>query len=69
MRQQLKLVCPSCGSQNEPGERFCGNCGAALAGHVQPGVEQSSPRTASTAPEIHVSLERPEASTMAEGER
>jgi class 3 adenylate cyclase/tetratricopeptide (TPR) repeat protein len=25
------LTCPSCGSANEPGRKFCGECGAALA--------------------------------------
>ena len=25
------LLCPSCGSENEPGRKFCGECGTALA--------------------------------------
>ncbi len=66
--QPLKLVCPACGAGNEPGERFCGDCGAALVVHAQPSIDQPHKAT-STAPEIRVTLEQPEASTMAEGER
>jgi len=25
------VVCPSCGSENEPGRKFCGECGTSLA--------------------------------------
>lgn len=30
----MKLGCPTCHALNEPGTRFCGNCGAALTGQL-----------------------------------
>ncbi|HVB79450.1 MAG TPA: adenylate/guanylate cyclase domain-containing protein [Candidatus Binataceae bacterium] len=66
--QPLKPGCPACGASNEPGERFCGDCGSALAGHVQPSVDQS-PKVTSTAPKIRVTPEQPDASTAVDGER
>ena len=33
----LVVTCPACGSANEPGERFCGECGTALTAPAPPG--------------------------------
>ena len=30
------MPCPSCGTANEPGERFCGECGTALEEDTAP---------------------------------
>jgi len=64
--QPLNLACPSCGAPSEPGEKFCGDCGTALA-TTQSAATQSSTR-ASTAAEIRVTPDQPDASTVG-GER
>jgi class 3 adenylate cyclase len=64
----LKAVCPSCGVENEPGEKFCGECGTAFAVNAVPAAT-SSTQAASAAPNIRVSPEQPDASTLIEGER
>jgi hypothetical protein len=43
----LALPCPSCGFSNEPGEKYCGGCGLALAPARQP------PDATSRAPHIY----------------
>ncbi len=35
-------ACPACGAANEPGERFCGECGAALTSDA-PAVSRAAP--------------------------
>ncbi len=64
----LKLACPSCGAPNEPGEKFCGDCGAALGVSVPPGAARL-PRATSTAADIRIIAEHTDASTAADGER
>src|SRR5579859_5205087 len=64
----LARRCPRCGSANEPGEDFCGECGAAVAANVV--VAAASPaQVATTAPNIRVTPEQTDGSTVLEGER
>jgi class 3 adenylate cyclase/tetratricopeptide (TPR) repeat protein len=37
------MACPSCGTQNQPGQKFCGECGAVLAAESVPTVATSTP--------------------------
>jgi hypothetical protein len=55
-------------AENEPAEKFCGECGVALAGNVQ-AVSAKASATKSTAPEIHIIPVQPDASEVPEGER
>ncbi len=64
----LARSCPRCGVSNEPGEDFCGECGAAVAAKAV-AAATSSLQAASTAPNIRVTAEQPDASTVIEGER
>jgi len=64
----LARRCPKCGAENAPSSAFCEDCGAALAGHAAPAAT-SSPQAASTAPNIRVTPEQPDASTALDGER
>jgi class 3 adenylate cyclase/tetratricopeptide (TPR) repeat protein len=64
----LARQCPRCGALNEPGEDFCGECGAAVVASVA-SAAVSSPQAATTAPNIRVTPEQPDASTVIEGER
>jgi class 3 adenylate cyclase len=54
--------------ENAPSSAFCEDCGAALSGNVA-SAATDSPQVASTAPQIRVTLEQPDASTTIEGER
>ena len=64
----LARQCPRCGALNEPGEDFCGECGAAVVASVA-SAAVSSPQAATTAPNIRVTPEQPDASTVIDGER
>ena len=64
----LSTRCPKCGAENASSSAFCEDCGAALAVSAAPAVA-SSPQSASTAPEIRVTSEQPDASTTIDGER
>ena len=64
----LARQCPRCGALNEPGEDFCGECGAAVVASVA-SAAVSSPQAATTATNIRVTPEQPDASTVIEGER
>jgi hypothetical protein len=64
----LSRRCPKCGAENAPSSAFCEDCGAALAGNAA-SADTRSPQAASTAPEIHVTPDQPDASTVIEGER
>jgi class 3 adenylate cyclase/tetratricopeptide (TPR) repeat protein len=64
----LARQCPRCGALNEPGEDFCGECGAAVVASVA-SAAVSSPQAATTAPNIRVTPEQPDVSTVIEGER
>src|ERR1700680_4510604 len=57
----LSRRCAKCGAENAPSSAFCEDCGTALAGHTA--------SAASTALQIRVTQEQPDASTTIEGER
>jgi class 3 adenylate cyclase len=64
----LSSRCPKCSAENAPSSAFCEDCGTALAGHTA-SAATSSPQAATTAAEIRVTPERPDASTTIDGER
>jgi class 3 adenylate cyclase/predicted ATPase len=64
----LSRRCPKCSAENAPSSAFCEDCGAALADHPA-STATSSPQAASTAPNIRVAPEQPDASTVLDGER
>jgi class 3 adenylate cyclase len=59
--------CPQCNSENAPSSAFCEDCGAALTANAT----SISPirDTASTAPQIRLGPEQPDAATALDGER
>src|SRR5216683_3167881 len=59
--------CPNCSAENAPSSAFCEDCGSALAGHAA-SAAASSPQAVSTAPNIRVTPEQPDVSTV-DGER
>src|SRR5580692_6219847 len=63
----LAHQCARCGASNEPGEDFCGECGAALAAIAV--AEASLPQAASSIPDIRITPEQPDTSTLIDGER
>src|ERR1700687_2744860 len=64
----LSSRCPKCSAENAPSSAFCEDCGTALAGDAASAATSSS-QGATTAPEIRVTPERPDASTTIDGER
>ena len=64
----LSSRCPKCGAENAPSSAFCEDCGTALAGHAA-SAATSSPQAESTAPDVRVTPEQPDASTVIDGER
>src|SRR6202043_3066130 len=63
----LSSRCPKCGAENTPSSAFCEDCGTALPGKAA-SAATSLPQAASTAPEIRVTPEQLDVSTI-EGER
>ncbi len=59
---------PKCSAENSPTSAFCEDCGTALAGQAT-ATAASSPQAASTAPDIRITPERPDASAPIGGER
>ena len=64
----LPSRCPKCAAENKPTSKFCEECGTALADHVA-SAATSSPQAASTAFNIRVTPEQPDAPTAIDGER
>jgi class 3 adenylate cyclase len=64
----LSSRCPKCAADNKPTSKFCEECGAALTGNVA-SAAASSPQAATTAANIRVTPEQPDASTVLDGER
>jgi class 3 adenylate cyclase/predicted ATPase len=64
----LSRRCPKCSAENAPTSAFCEDCGSALAGNTA-SAPVSSPQAASTAPNIRVTPEQPDALASTEGER
>src|ERR1700675_312958 len=64
----LSSRCPKCGAENAPSSAFCEDCGAALGGNAA-SAATGSPHVATAAPNIRVTPEQPDASTVIEGER
>ena len=62
---KLESICATCGTTNQPDARFCKKCGTRIATESAP----AKPAAAPTAPHIRVTPERPDASTMIDGER
>jgi class 3 adenylate cyclase len=58
--------CAKCGAENAPSSAFCEDCGTALGNAAPPATR--SPQAASTAPNIRVTPEQADASTI-DGER
>jgi len=63
---QLANRCPKCGADNPPVKRFCGDCGAALSAK---NANAQSPAFSWNAPDIPVTAEQTDTSTIADGER
>ena len=63
----LAKHCAKCQAENPPTSDFCGKCGAPLTDGPEAAVASSSPQ--GSAPNIRVTAEQPDASTVIEGER
>ncbi len=64
----LPSRCPKCGADNKSTSKFCEECGAALAVSAARATAGSS-QAASTAHNIRITPEQPDASTVIDGER
>jgi class 3 adenylate cyclase/predicted ATPase len=64
----LSRRCPKCGAENAPSSAFCEDCGTAFAANAVPAAT-SSPQAATTALNVHVTPEHPNASALNDGER
>src|ERR1700747_2363066 len=64
----LPSRCPKCGAENAPSSAFCEDCGTAFAANAVPAAT-SSPQAATTAPNVHVTPEPPNASALNDAER
>src|SRR5712671_5895497 len=64
----LSSRCPKCGAENAPKSAFCEDCGAALAGNAA-SAAAGLPHADSTAPQIRVTAEQPDAPMGLDGER
>ena len=64
----LSRRCPKCSAENATSSAFCEDCGTVLAAHAA-SAATSSPQAESTAPDVRVTPEQPDASTVIEGER
>jgi class 3 adenylate cyclase len=62
----LELACSSCGVRNEPGERFCGDCGVALVSNPL-STSIASPKIVD--PDIRLTAEQSDAALPPDGER
>jgi class 3 adenylate cyclase len=62
---KLESICATCGTTNQPDATFCKKCGTRIATVSAP----AKPAAASTAPNIRVTPEQPDASTVLDGER
>jgi class 3 adenylate cyclase len=63
----LSRRCPNCSAENALSSAFCEDCGSALAGRAA-SAAASSPQAVSTGPNIRVTPEQPDISTV-DGER
>jgi class 3 adenylate cyclase len=64
----FKKRCAQCGFENSQSARFCGECASALTGNAQAGSSRELP-VRPIAPEVRITSEQTDASTIADGER
>jgi class 3 adenylate cyclase len=64
----LSNQCAHCGSDNAPAAKFCADCGSALIANAASAAMAPS-QAATTAPNIRVAAEQPDASMVIDGER
>jgi hypothetical protein len=58
------MRCSTCGTDNEPDSRFCGNCGAKVGGSVAPGAFTTKPGPGRVAPTQKIPPGAPLAASM-----
>src|SRR5262249_19749848 len=59
------LVCPSCGAENPPASRFCGDCGIELSGN---GSAQHPPSSSPSTPGIQLTASETDPPALIDGE-